>query len=206
MSEYGLKFGSVSAMEKDRKNWLDFFEEFYNDDGELVAFSKEVYEHGFDFEDYYKFKYKLCISAIAMNNFLADDEEGHNDIHIELSIVPLPEYLNAEVKDGIADCMGTEEIDVYDIYSYGGCPRLDHDTLTLNDDAAFYDITANEDAVRMLDACATVCESINNLRGFYLDRAWNLIGSTGWDLLDNLINGKDFIQSAMDRYKDIQGA
>lgn len=203
MNEYTLKFGSVSSMEKDRKNWSDLFEEHYNDGGELVAFSKEVYEHGFDFEDYYKFKYRLCIKAMAMSEFLAEDEEGYNDVHIELSIVPLPEYLNAKVKDSIADCMGVEEIDVYDIVSYGSCPYLDRDTLTLNCDADFYDITENEDVVRMLDACATACESINSLRGFYLDRVWNLIGSTGWDLLDNLINGEDFIQKTLDRYKDI---
>lgn len=199
MNEYGLKFGSVSAMEKDRKNWLDLFEEYYNDGGELVAFSKKVYEHGFDFEDYYKFKYRLCIKVMAMSEFLADDEEGHNDIHFELSLVPLPEYLNAKVKGDIADSMGVEEIDVYDIVSYGCCPYLDRDTLTLDDDTEVYDVTENEDVIRMLDACATVCESINNLRGFYLDRAWNLIGSTGWDLLDNLINGEDFIQKALDR-------
>ena len=204
MSEYGLKFGSVSAMEKDRKNWLDLFEEYYNDGGELVAFSKEVYEHGFDFEDYYQFKYRLCIKVMAMSEFIAEDEEGYNDVYFELSLVPLPEYRNPTIKDEIADCMGVEKIDVYDIVSYGGCPYLDRDTLTLNDGVEIYDITENEDVVRMLDACATVCESINSLRGFYLDRAFNMIGSTGWDLLDNLINGEDFIQKTLDRYKDIQ--
>ena len=29
MSEYTLKFGSVSAIGKDEKNWLDLFEEYY---------------------------------------------------------------------------------------------------------------------------------------------------------------------------------
>ena len=203
MSEYGLKFGSVSAMEKDRKEWSDLFEEYYNDGGELIAFSKEVYEHGFDFEDDYKFKYRLCIKAMAMSEFLAEDEDGYNDVHIELLIVPLPEYLNDKVKNDIADCMGVEEIDVFDIVSYGGCPYLDSDTLTLNDNEEFYDITENEDVVRMLDACATVCDSINSLRGFYLDRAFNMLGSTGWDLLADMINGEDFIQKTLDRYKVI---
>lgn len=203
MSEYGLKFGSVSAMEKDRKKWSDLFEEYYNDGGELISFSKEVYEHGFDFEDDYKFKYRLCIKAMAMSEFLAEDEDGYNDVHIELLIVPLPEYLNDKVKNDIADCMGAEEINVCDIVSYGGCPYLDNDTLTLNDNEEFCDITENEDVVRMLDACATVCDSINSLRGFYLDRAFNMLGSTGWDLLADMINGENFIQKTLDRYKVI---
>lgn len=203
MNEYTLKFGSVSAMEKDEKNWLDLFEEYYNDAGEMIAFSKEVFEHGFDYEDNYKFKYKLCIKAIAMSEFLADDEEGHNDVHVELYIVPLPEYLNSKIKEEIMDYMGVEEIDVYDIISYGSCPCLDEDCLTLNDDAEFYDVTENQEVVKMLNACATTCEAINNLRGFYLDRTWNLIGNTGWDLLDNMINGEDFITKAFNRHKDI---
>ena len=203
MSEYTLKFGSVSAMENDKKNWTDLFEEYYNDCGELVAFSKEVYEHGFDDEDYYKFKYKLCIKVMAMSEFVAEDEDGHNDVHFELSLVPLPEYLNSKIKDEIADCMGVEEIDVYDIVSYGCCPYLDRDCLTLNDDAELYNVTESEEVIRMLDACATASGTINSLRGFYLDRAWNMIGNTGWDLLDNMINGEDWIKKALDRHKDI---
>ena len=202
MSEYTLKFGSVSAIGKDEKNWLDLFEEYYNDDGEMIAFSKEVFEHGFDFEDDYKFKYRLCIKVLAMNSFLSDDEEGHNDVHIELLIVPLPEYLNSKIKNEIANCMGVEEIDLYDIVSYGGCPYLDRDCLTLNDNADFYDVTENEEVVKMLNACATTCKATNNLRGFYLDRTWNMIGNTGWDLLDNMINGEDYVTKAFDRYKD----
>lgn len=201
MSEYTLKFGSVSSMEKDKKNWLDLFEEYYNDDGGMVAFSKETYKHGFDFKDTYKFEYKLCIKAESMASFLSDDEEGHNDVYIELLIVPLPKYLNSKIKNEIVDCMGVEDIDVYDIVSYGSCPYLDRDYLTLGDNADFYDITENEEVVKMLNACTTACETINNLKGFYLDKTWNIIGNTGWDLLDNMINGEDYITKAYDRYK-----
>ena len=203
MSEYTLKFGCFSAMEKDEKNWLDLFEEYYNDDGEMIAFSKEVFEHGFDFEDICKFKYRLCIKVFAMNAFVSYDEEVHNDIHVELLIVPLPEYLNSKIKKEIADCMGVEEIDVFDIVLYGGCPCLDSDCLKLDDNADFYYVTENEEVVKMLNACATTCEAINNLRGFCLDRTWNMIGNIGWDLLDNMINGQDYVAKAFDRYKVI---
>ena len=200
MSKYTLKFGSVSAMEKDEKNWLDLFEEYYNDDGEMIAFSKEVFEHGFDFEDVCKFKYRLCIKVLTMNSFLSDDEDGDNDVHIELFIVPLPKYLNSKIKNEIANCMGVEDIDVYDIVTYGNCPCLDRDYLTLNDNVDIYDVTENEEIVKMLNACATTCKTINNLRGLYLDRTWNMIGNTGWDLLGDMLNGEDFIQKAFDRY------
>lgn len=202
MSEYTLKFGSVSAMEKDKKNWLDLFEVYRDYDGEMVAFSKKTYKHGFDFEDTYKFEYKLCIKAESMASYLAEDEEGYNDIHFELFIVPLTKYLNSKIKNEIADCMCEEEIDLYDIVSYGGCPYLDRDCLTLDNNADFDCVTENKEVVKMLDACATTCETTNNLRGFYLDRTWNMIGNTGWDLLDNMINGEDYVTKAFDRYKD----
>lgn len=202
MNEYTLKFGGTSAMEKDRKKWSDLFEEYYNDAGTLIAFSKETYDHDPNCEDYYQFKYKLCIKGESMAAFLADDEEGHNDVHIELLLVPLPEYIHSSKRKDIADCMGTEEIDLYDIVSYGCCPYLDRDCVTLNDDADFYDITENEKIVRALDACATTAYVNNNLRGFCLDRTWNLIGSTGWDLIDEMITGSSFVERTWARYKE----
>ena len=43
---------------------------------------------------------------------------------------------------------------------------------------------------------------MNAMRGFYLDKPQNRIGSTGWDILNYLVgNGKDFISVAFDRMK-----
>lgn len=42
----------------------------------------------------------------------------------------------------------------------------------------------------------------NSTRGFALDKAWNAIGSTGWDLLHDMINGDDFIKRTLNRYKE----
>lgn len=203
-NNYTLKFGNVSAMEKDRQKWTDLFEEYYNDDGTLVAFSKETYDHDPYSEDNYQFKYKLCIKGEAMASFVGYDEDGHNDVHIELLLVPLPECLNDKIKSEIAHCMGveTEQVDLYDIVSYGCCPYLDRDCITLNNDADFYDITENEEVVRMLDACATNANTNNSLRGFCLDRKWNMIGSTGWDLIDEMINGNSFVEATLNRYKE----
>ena len=52
------------------------------------------------------------------------------------------------------------------------------------------------------DEAASVVNNMNAMRGFYLDKPWNMIGSTGWDILNELVgNGKDFISAALDRMK-----
>jgi hypothetical protein len=52
------------------------------------------------------------------------------------------------------------------------------------------------------DEAASVIDNMNAMRGFYLDRPLNNIGSTGWDILNSLVgDGKDFIAAAFDRMK-----
>jgi hypothetical protein len=40
---------------------------------------------------------------------------------------------------------------------------------------------------------------VDSMRGFYLDRQWNQIGTNGWDVLNEMVNGKDYIQASFDR-------
>lgn len=52
------------------------------------------------------------------------------------------------------------------------------------------------------DEAASVVDNMNFMRGFYLDKAQNRIGTTGWDILNDLVgNGKSFIMAALDRMK-----
>lgn len=203
MENYNIKFGNWSAMSKDKRNYTDLFEEYYNDDGGLVAFSKETYEH-YENDDDLWFKYKLAIKVESMCAFIGENEDGFDDVYIELVIVPLPEYLNSKTEKSIADCMGTDCIDIYDIISYGGCPVLERECIKCTED--HYDVTEVDCIKEKLDACATIANCSNNLRGFALDRAWNLIGTTGWDLLHELIDGKDAIKSTWERYDKMKTA
>ena len=59
----------------------------------------------------------------------------------------------------------------------------------------------NEEVMIKLDTCAYISVAVNSIRGFALDKTWNAIGSTGWDLLYDMINGEDFITRTFNRYK-----
>ena len=123
-------------------------------------------------------------------------------ILFELFIVPLAEYLHNNKLKEIADCCGIElsEVISNDIIDYGGCPVLERDTI--HSSKEYYDVTENEEVMVKLNTCAHISVAVNGMRGFALDKAWNAIGSTGWDLLYDMINGEDFIKRTLNRYKE----
>lgn len=41
-----------------------------------------------------------------------------------------------------------------------------------------------------LDDVASVVEVVDSFRGFYIDKPWNRIGTTGWDTLKHNVNGE----------------
>lgn len=195
-----LSFGTISFEAAQKMELLDKFEELYNDDGFAIFQSKKTY-HSND-ETYKPFDYKLIIRATALGQFIGEGEEGHNDVHIELSMCPLPEFLSEKAANEIKDSMGVDKLTVYDIVEYGRCPELESDTVTITDDDDAYNILDVDTAKEKLDCAATAAEVLNSIRGFSLDKPWNLISNTGWDLLDELINGVDPNENIIKRLKE----
>ena len=170
-----------------------------------LALSKEVFEHyepDENGEEKIWFKYNLGIKVESMYSYLNEDEDGYDLIHFELFIVPLAEYLHKNKLKEIASVYGIESNEVIsrDIIDYGCCPVLEKDTIHSSEE--YYDVTENEDVMTKLDTCAHISVAVNGTRGFALDKAWNAIGSTGWDLLYDMINGEDFIKRTLNRYKE----
>ena len=195
-----LNFGAISFETTQKMDLLDKFEELYNDDGFAIFQSKKTYHS--DDEVYKPFDYKLIIRATALGQFIGEDEEGHNDVYIELSMCPLPEFLSEKAVNEIKDCMGVDELTVYDIVEYGRCPELESDTVVITDDDDAYNILDVDTAKEKLDCAATAAEIFNSIRGFSLDKPWNLISNTGWDLLDELINGVNPNENIIKRLKE----
>lgn len=195
-----LNFGAISFETAQKKDLLNKFEELYNDDGFAIFQSKKTYHS--DDEVYKPFDYKLIIRATALGQFIGEDEEGHNDVHIELSMCPLPEFLSEKAANEIKDCMGVDELTVYDIVEYGRCPELESDKVVITDDDDAYNVLDVNIAKEKLDCAATAAEVLNSIRGFSLDKPWNLISNTGWDLLDELIDGVDPNENIIKRLKE----
>ena len=159
----------------------DLFEVQYDETDMFFAYSKETFTHDFE-EDNLNFKYKYVIEA--------DYCDG--DIYYALYLVPMPDSL---YKDKLESVLASFDIDaedcsIYDVRSYGlgilfGSTKTDGENV-------------NEDTI---DAIANAMPTMDRLRGFYLDNIQNLIGNSGWDYLNEYINGIDATKVALDRYK-----
>ena len=179
------EFAGISAYVEE-VNVEEHFEEWYNDGGMLYLVSKKEYEHDEHGEDDINFKYKYVIRVMDLEYF--SGEEGA-PIALELLLVPSPESLCEETRESVVDSMGNEEIDYYDIAEYGISVRMGDDYIEgIEEDK--YNLNDIEAVREKIEAITATYEGINSMRGFYLDRSWNMIGTTGWDTLNNAIKNE----------------
>jgi hypothetical protein len=183
------EFAGISTyMEK-----VDFnkhFEEYYDGDDRAVYFSKKTFRH--EEEGYLDFSYKYAIVVTDVGAYTGDDAP----IVVELMLVPSFNDLTEEKKEGLRESGGYDEegfsedwlwMDVLD-YSYAvkmGEKSIGNPTEDIRDE------WINSEPIQaILESVVAVYESVDRLRGFYLDRPWNMIGTTGWDTLKNAINNE----------------
>ena len=184
------EFAGISTyMEK-----VDFdkhFEEYYDSDDRVVYFSKRTFRH--EEEGYLDFSYKYAIVVTDVGAYTGEEDAP---IVVELMLVPSFNDLTEENKEGLRESGGYGDneisedwlwLDVLD-YSYAvkmGEEIIDNPTEDVRDGWI-----ESEPIKAILESVVAVYESIDRIRGFYLDRAWNMVGTTGWDTLNNAINGE----------------
>lgn len=189
-------------------DYTNAFEVEYNDDGSLRLVSKETFTH--DEEDgKTKFEYKLVLNCVDLGAYSCG-----NSITIEMMMMPLPKYWHPTIVMNTARLYGWENepmeklIEMFSASDAcdGGCviklaeDSVDYVVTDDLDDDYYYDILECQEAVDKLNAAASIATTVNNLRGFALDRAWNMIGSTGWDSLNHILFNDDLLRPAVDRY------
>lgn len=142
------------------------------DDSERMEFlSKNEYHHT---DDGLNFDYRYLITAN-----LYDYEDGTDRWYVTLQLVPSPQSLCEEKAEGVCECCGIErsELNHSDIADYGCYVPIASDK------------TSEEDPQQLIDLAATIAPMVDGLRGFFLDKRINVIGTTGWDILQNCVNG-----------------
>ena len=183
------EFAGISAYVEE-VNVEEHFEEWYNDGGMLYLISKKEYEHDESGEDEFNFKYKYVIRVMDLEEF--SGEEGA-PIAIELLLVPSPDSLCEEERESVKDSMGNEDIDYYDISEYGISVRMGDDYLE-GIEGDKYNLDDIEAVRERIEAITAIYESVNSLRGFHLDRPWNMIGTNGWDTIRNAVLGEELFK------------
>ena len=152
------------------------------------------------------FEYRYIIKAMDLQAFGSDQKT----ICFRLYMCPLPQYWKPEVlkdlsEDNSADWFFEDAVNS-DVLPYIGEEYLNYtDNDVLPDENGnkwydyFYHITDWSKANEMLNIITTVLDPMDSTRGHGLDQAWNQLGNTGWDLLEHILNGKDYIKAALSR-------
>lgn len=180
------------------------FDEEYNDEGQLTLLSKETYKAEAD-DDMPAFEYRYLIKAMDLQAFGSDQKT----ICFRLYMCPLRKYWKPDVLKDLPEDHEDwffEDAADSDIIPYIGEEYLDY----TNDDILpdengnkwydyFYHITDWTKASEMLDMIATILDPMDSTRGHGLDQVWNQLGNTGWDLLEYILNGKDWVNTALSR-------
>lgn len=188
--------------------WKEKFDEEYNDGGQLTLLSKETYEAEAD-EDIPAFKYRYIIKAMDLQAFGSDQKA----ICFRLYMCPLHQYWDKNVSKHLSED-NNEDWFFEDAADSGILPYIGEEYLNYTDDDVlpdengnkwydyFYHITNWSKANEMLNIIATVLCPMNDTRGHGLDRIWNQLGNTGWDLLEHILNGKDWVNAALSRHRN----
>lgn len=178
---FGIQFNEIN------KKSSEVFEELELGD-ELYYITKETYHHE---EEGLTFDYKYVLVCVPCDVYTDEFPEGSYEY--QLVLVPMANSLHKEKLESVLDMIGCdlEDIDLTneyeldrilpDIHSYG---------LSVNIGDMLVEGEHNIEEVA--DKTANTIDCINSLRGFYIDKVWNAMGSTGWTTLKCAVKNSPF--------------
>ncbi len=192
--------------------YTEKFDVLYDDGGEMKLITKETYSTEAD-EDVPAFKYKYVLNCMDLTAFGSQEKS----IVIQCLMCPLPEYVNKKV---LSDISNDGDLDYYfsDATSSGVLPNMGDEYINYDPEQIpedengnrwydyYYHLTDNKDFIQVLNVAATMIDGMNDLRGWRMDRGWNQIGSTGWDLLRHLLLGENWIRKSINRLMESEAS
>ena len=162
-----------------------------------------------EFEEFYEnilvekapFEVELENKNVMLHLFIEDidmSEYGDSDDHIiTIGVVPSFESLSDKHKEDILSQFMEEDRQgmledtfglVQDNMSYGFSVPLHEERVR------------PEEVEHTIESAIAVRHAISGLIGFELDRPRNMIGSTGWDLLNDYCDDVDLLTATLSRY------
>lgn len=187
MMKPNREFAGVSTYEE-KVNIEEHFEELYNDDGQLTLVSKKDFLHE---EEGLTFKYKYLINGMDIRGFTGEMDAP---VMIELVLVPSFSDLSEEARISLGETydwdeeMADELWRYKDIADYGYGVTMGSESFIPEEDEDLYNLMDSKKVVELVESACAIYEAIDNMRGFYMDRPWNMIGTTGWDTIGNALD------------------
>lgn len=182
---------------------------FIKDDfgnGEIFFVSKEIYHHDINNEDDGDFEYRYVI-AIEDYGIYGDMEM----FAVGLAMIPLTRYILNELESmGYENLKtGDSEEDILHSESFAIEAMREGYSILFGNESFDYTSDDDESVKKQFElanesalVAANSVNCINSLRGFYLDRCVNRIGTTGWDMLGEYVYDKgNAFAATLERYK-----
>lgn len=180
-----VTFGMISSPSQGM-DVLDHFELTYETECEAIFIGKKEFTHD---EEGLVFKYRYAILITDMEMMSGEDIDGR-EVAIELLMVISPESLHESAYKMIFDGIDYEmaEMEKYnEIVHYGCGIRFGVEYVDLQDDE---ELTMMGNIKKTVADIVETYEGLDGLRGFVLDRAWNIGGTTGWDSVFHYVQGR----------------
>lgn len=169
------------------ENYKKHFEEGYSD-SEIYLIGKREFKHE---EGSLTFKYRYVVTVIDMEEITDEDLP----VTVELSLVVTPSSMTQERRKDIAYTNGMEDEEDYvpsfeDVVMEGVGITFGRYAV----EGVEGDMLEDKRIQEILEEISKKYETMDSMRGFYLDRPWNRIGTTGWDMLEHLVLGEELFK------------
>lgn len=134
----------------------------------------EVFNHE---EEELNFKYNYAVKITDLSQVCGDDCD-ENEILFDLYLTVHRDSLSEERKKSV---LGGDdyEINPYDLILDG--------TGSILIGSEKYDLKTYEEIEQTAMKILSLVPAFDGMRGFFLDRAWNMIGTTGWNSIEYAI-------------------
>lgn len=188
-----VEFLGIEFSKDQLVNWREHFD-VIDDCDDLRLVSKKVYEHGEDNGVFNNMKYRYVIVVYGPDNGMTTtNEETGEEVDAECYaayLVPDMDCIHESKVKSLQQCYGLDHLTLDEVKK----------CLSVADFAQEgYGVSLGEEIVEakdqwnddILNGFATAIDTINSLRGFYLDRYVNRIGMTGWDFLEMAMSEKE---------------
>lgn len=180
--EYNFDGISMDKINKEALN--NNFNCIWDDNERTVYLSKETYDQGEE-DPEYNFNYKYFIIKD-----LIDFDEKPMSVRIGIELVPAIESIHPDKLKDLAEEFGIEVEDItYQDLSFGDYGIiLSYEDVPIKDESEWDSKKVN----KKLNIAANCVNTINSLRGFFIDKKQNLVGLTGWNYIYQLTRNENF--------------
>ena len=190
---FGITLKENNSMEKE--SYKDYFEELWYDDENLLLKFKEKFSCDFFGND-------KSIDYHFYLDFTGNDEIGYC---VGLNMMPTLKHIFPSKLLEIAKDYNilAKDLNDYDVFTNCLIPILCQQNIDfeITEGSTWY----TNEIIELLETATVVIPHINRLIGFYMDKSINGIGTTNWDLLEDLLYNEDPFRKSLNRIKIEKG-